>query len=147
MSQAQLVLIVPLGELGLGASQLPSFGGIGGGHPSTGPVYPPGHPSAGLPIQPGHPSHGLPGSPGHVAPPIVVPPNVIWPPQFSPGHPDQGLPPEFSGNRPTHPIQLPEGQPLPPGAAFVAVYTAEKGWSHAVVSGSGTKPVPPAQPK
>jgi len=123
--------------------------GVGGlpPHVSGGPVFPPGHPSAGLPIPPGHPSHPISGAGGgHPSHPIVVPPNVVWPPQFPPGV-DNTLPPELSGNRPTNPIQLPEGQPLPPGATFVATYSAEKGWNHAVISGAGTKPVPPAQPK
>ena len=114
----------------------PSHGLPGAGYPSTGPVYPPGHPSAGLPIQPGHPGN---------RPPNVAP-NVIWPPSFPP-HAGNELPPELSGNRPTNPIQLPEGAALPPGSTLVLAYSAEKGWQHAVVSGAGTKPVEPAQPK
>ena len=110
---AKLVLIIPVGD-----SNLPDFGG---GIPAYGG---------------GYPSHGLPSNR-----PPNVPPNVIWPPHL-PDRPDNTLPPEISGNRPTNPIQLPEGQPLPEGAAFVAVYTNEKGWHHAVIKGSGV-----AQPK
>lgn len=131
----------------------PGFGGgigaIGGhpgggpmpgrpGHPSTGPVYPPGHPSAGLPIH-GHPGGGP-----------VVPPNVVWPPQF-PDRPSNELPPEISTTpgKPTQPIHLPEGQPLPTDAAFVAVYTVNKGWQSAVIKAPPTAGTPPtgAQPK
>lgn len=121
----QLVLLIPVQ-----GADLPGFGGgipAQPGHPSTGPVYPPGHPSAGLPIAPGHPANRPPN----------VPPNVTWPPSL-PSRPDNTLPPELSGNRPTNPIQLPEGQPLPEGAAFVAIYTNEKGWHHAVIKGSGS---------
>jgi hypothetical protein len=157
---AQIVLLVPLGELGLGAGQLPSFGGIGGGHPSTGPVYPPGHPSAGLPISPGHPEHGLPISPGHPGHrPPNVPPNVVWPPQ-NPARPDQGLPGwgGGAGGRPSHPISPPTtgtkpiepGTALPAGSTLILAYNAESGWQGAVVDQSGqTKPIAPpeAQPK
>lgn len=138
----------------------PGFGNeAGGGHPGGGPVYPPGHPSAGLPIQPGHPSGGFPvapghpdaGLPGHGHPgnrPPNVPPNVTWPPQM-PNRPSNELPPELSGNRPTNPIHLPEGSQLPTDAAFVAVYTVNKGWSSAVIKAPPTAGTPPtgASPK
>jgi hypothetical protein len=118
----------------------PSYGvEVGGGHPSTGPVYPPGHPSAGLPVfGGGHPSHGLPGSPGHPSNrPPHVPPNVTWPPTV-PTRPENTLPPELA--RPSNPIVLPEGEPLPAGSAFIAVYTSEKGWTATIVKGSGAQP-------
>lgn len=144
---AKLVLLIPVGD-----SDLPGFGGgIGAGigghpdhslppghaHPGGGPVYPPGHPSAGLPIHPGHPGGGP-----------VVPPNVTWPPQF-PNRPSNELPPELSGNRPTNPIHLPEGAQLPTDAAFVAVYTVNKGWQSAVIKAPPTAGTPPtgATPK
>ena len=176
MSQAQLVLIIPVG-----GADLPGFGGGWGGgarpdqglpgrpdhitgwpvhppgHPDAGlpippvyvngkPVYPPGHPSQGLPIQPGHPDHGLPGSGGHpshglppggvVAPPINLPPNVIWPPQFPPTAGNLPAPPtDVIGPNPpaapAHPIA--PGAPLPDNAAFVAVYTTAKGWQSTVI--------------
>jgi hypothetical protein len=142
MQNAQLVLLIPVG-----GADLPGFGGgIGAqpGHPSTGPVYPPGHPSAGLPIQPGHPSHGLPPG-GVVAPPINLPPNVIWPPQFPPSAGQLPVPPsDVIGSNPpaapAHPIA--PGEPLPAGQAFVAVYTTDKGWRSTIIKAppSGAQP-------
>jgi hypothetical protein len=132
---AKLVLIIPVGD-----SNLPDFGG---GIPAYG-----GHPDQGLPPSGGHPSHGLPihGHPGNRPP--NVPPNVTWPPSV-PSRPDNTLPPELSGNRPTNPIHLPEGAELPTNAAFVAVYTVNKGWHTAVVSAPPTAGTPPtgATPK
>ena len=138
-------------------SALPGFGGgipaqpghpdhslPGGGHISTGPVYPPGHPSAGLPISPGHPANRPPN----------VPPNVVWPPS-NPARPDNSLPAwGGSGNRPSQPIAPPTagtkpvdpGSPLPDGSTLVLAYNAEKGWAGAVVDASGaTKPIAPPE--
>ena len=112
----QLVFIIPVGD-----SNLPGFGGgIGAqpGHPSTGPIY-----------GGGHPGHDLPGSPGHPANrPPGIPPNVIWPPRVDPGHPDNALPPELSGGKPTQPIQIVPGTPLPPDTALILVYSEKGGW-------------------
>lgn len=135
MSQAQLVLIVPISELGGIAGTLPSFGG-GAGDPGYGkPIFHPGHPDHGLPSH-GHADQGLP-SHGHISGGPVVPPNVKWPPSFT-GRPDNSLPPELV--RPSNPIVLPEGEPLPEGSAFVAVYTTDKGWKATVIKGSGAQP-------
>lgn len=150
MQNAQLVLIIPVGD-----SNLPGFGGgIGAqpGYPTTGPVFPPGHPSAGLPIQPGHPDQGLPGG-GHISgqpvPPIQGLPPRVWPPQnvhpWLPGHGEKPIQPPTAGTKPIEP----EGG-LPAGSSLVLVYNAEKGWQGAVVDQSGTtKPIAPptAQPK
>jgi hypothetical protein len=162
MSQAQLALIVPLGELGLGAGTLPSFGGGAGdpgygkpifhpghpehglpsspGHPGGGPVYPPGHPSAGLPIAPGHPANRPPN----------VPPNVVWPPS-NPNRPDNSLPPLHAGTKPIQPPAagtkpVDPGAALPAGSTLVLAYNAESGWAGAVVDQSGTtKPIAPPE--
>ena len=121
---------------GLPSHGHPDHGLPGHGHVGGGPVYPPGHPSAGLPIH-GHPGGGP-----------IVPPNVTWPPSF-PDRPDNTLPPELSGNRPTNPIHLPEGAALPTDAAFVAVYTVNKGWHATVIKAPPTAGTPPtgASPK
>lgn len=125
----------------------PGFGIPGiGGHPGHAlPGH--GHADQGLPGH-GHPDQGLPGHghPGNRPP--NVPPNVTWPPQM-PNRPSNELPPELSGNRPTNPINLPEGSQLPTDAAFVAVYTVNKGWSSAVIKAPPTAGTPPtgASPK
>ena len=112
MRNAQLVLIIPVGD-----SNLPDFGG-------------------GIPAIGGRPDNSLP-SHGHISNrPPGIPPYVVWPPQF-PNRPDNTLPPEFA--KPSNPINLPEGAQLPEGAAFVAIYTATKGWHHAVVQGAQPK--------
>jgi hypothetical protein len=134
------------GNIGIGGGH-PSHGLPGGGHVSGQPVFPPGHPSAGLPIPPGHPSHPISGTGGgSVTPPIAVPPNVIWPPQFPPTAGQLPTPPsDVIGSNPpaapAHPIA--PGQPLPENAAFVAVYTVNKGWQSTVIKA----PPATAQPK
>lgn len=129
----QLVLLIPIQ-----GADLPGFGG---GIPAFG-----GHPDQGLPGGGGHPSHPIAGSPGHPSHPIVVPPNVVWPPQFPPTAGNLPAPPsDVIGNQlpvaPSHPIA--PGAPLPANAAFVAVYTAEKGWQSTVIKAPPTT----AQPK
>ena len=141
MSKAIIALIVPLGDS-------PVDPGFGGGIGAIG-----GHPDQGLPGGGGHPSHGLPGGGGHPSHPIAgVPPNVIWPPSFPPSAGNLPAPPSaVIGNQlpvaPTHPIA--PGAPLPEDAAFVAVYTVNKGWQSTVIKAPPTAGTPPtgAQPK
>ena len=96
--------------------------GVGGGHPSTGPIYGGGHPSHGLPGGPVYPSHGLPGG-GHIALLPVFPFDPTRPDNSLPGEgtkPDQGLPGQ-GGGHPSHPIQI------VPGARFVVKWLACQG--------------------
>jgi hypothetical protein len=78
--------------LGAGGGAQPKGGGthlalitpVGGGHISTGPVFPEGPADPGYGIgEGGHPGHDLPGVPGRPDNGVPVPPEM-WPPQPPP---------------------------------------------------------------
>jgi hypothetical protein len=150
----QLVEITPLSatDPGFGQGRPPVDPGYGGGHPW------PDRPDQGLPGH-GHPGNSLPIAPVRPDAPVIIPPNITWPPQLPPGI-DNSLPPGSA--RPDQPIHIPPdpsigiNQPiylpqLPVGTALLIALTGGNlplpkgvppGHAPAILyQGAGTKPV------
>ena len=131
---------------------------FGGGHPSTGPIFPSRpvdpnygfggglYPSQGLPVAPGHPSGGFPVGPGHIGNwvpggnyPSTGP---IWLPVFpsDPTRPDNTLPtPPLT---PDNSLPQPPAstKPIEPGDHFVLKCTMAFGLILVRVNEPGVNP-------
>lgn len=126
---AQIVMLVPLGEMG---AVDPGYGRPGGGgHPDQSLPWAPGHPSHGLPGQGGHPGHGLPeGPPAHP-----------WLPGMIDGRPDNtlplppvdGTPPPPAGTKPPLGIWPPLPPSVSPGLHAILVWISGLGYRYAIV--------------